>query len=369
MKIVFSTDQIYLHGGIEKVLVEKANYMAEVCGYEVVILTIEQRENPSCYRLNPKIKMLDLGINYERSYSYFSGRNLRKLPQHFFKLKSTLKKLNADAVIVSNFGFDFYIMPFINRKLKKIKEFHGSRYFEARQREQVSSLLKKMKYILNDWLESQYHHIVVLNQDEKKYYNSDNVVVIPNPISIPTLEAPLISKKVVAAGRIAPVKAFDKLIEAWEIVHSEEPEWELHFYGEDYLDTQKLLESLVVANRLEKVVFFKGSASDMTAIFSEYSLYAMSSITECFPMVLLEALAVGLPVVSFDCPHGPRNIISHKEDGLLVKNQDVSDLAEKILFLIQNRDVLSYYGQNAKKNSRRFAVDKVMQQWLILLNS
>lgn len=369
MKIIFSTDQIYLHGGIEKVMAEKANYFADVCGYEVIILTNEQKGKEPCYSLSTKIQLLDLGINYEREKSYFSLHNLIKIPRHYHKLNKILKHLSPDVVIVPNFGFDFYMMPFVYKKAKKIKEFHSSRYFQAISRDQKSSFFKKRYNLLNDWVESKYHHVIVLNHDEISYYKSDNVVVIPNPITISDFKAKLLNKKVVAAGRIAPVKGFNKLIEAWKIVHAVAPEWELHFYGEDYLGTQQQLEVLINEYNLQNVVFFKGSSSNMSETFMDYSLYTMSSITECFPMVLLEALAVGLPIVSFDCPHGPRNIINHKEDGLLVENQDISDLAEKILFLIQNEEVLSYYGQNAKKNIQRFAVNKVMYQWLVLLNS
>lgn len=369
MKIVFSTDQIYLHGGIEKVMAEKANYFADVCGYEVVILTCEQKQKSPCYFLSSKIQLVDLAVNYHREISYFSLSNLFKLPVHFYRLKRVLHQLKPDVVIACNFGFDTYGIPFMYRKAKKIKEFHSSRYYEAIQRKKRSSFLKTIKYRFNDWIESQYHHLIVLNPDEISYYKSDNVVVIPNPVSIPKETTILTSKKVIAAGRIAPVKGFDKLIQAWKFVHAVVPEWELHFYGEDYFGTQKLLESLIKEHHLEKVIYFKGSSSNMVQTFLDYSLYVMSSETECFPMVLLEALSVGLPIVSFDCPNGPRNIITNKEDGILVENQNVEELTEEILFLIENENLRMAFGAQAKANSFKFSTSVVMQQWTNLLHS
>ncbi|AOZ98537.1 glycosyltransferase family 4 protein [Flavobacterium commune] len=369
MRVAFVTDQIYLHGGIEKVLAEKANYFAEVCGYEVVILTNEQKKQAPCYAISAKIQLLDLAINYNRKKSYFSWANLQKLPNHVYQLNQILHKLQPDVVIVSNFGYETYLIPFLYKKAKKIKEFHSSRYFESQLRKQNVSFLKKSYNQFNDWMESKYHHLVVLNKDEVAYYKSSNVVVIPNPVSIPKERASLTNKKVIAAGRIAPVKGFDKLIKAWEKVHAVFPEWELHFYGEDYLETQQQLENLIKTYNLENTIYFKGSSSKMLEIFMDYSIYAMSSETECFPMVLLEALSVGLPIVSFDCPNGPRNIVTDGQDGFLAENQNVKDLAEKILFLMQNENKRTVLGVNAKSNSYRFSTPVVMQHWINLLYS
>lgn len=94
----------------------------------------------------------------------------------------------------------------------------------------------------------------------------------------------------------------------------------------------------------------------------------MSSVTECFPMVLLEALSIGLPIISFDCPNGPRNIISDEEDGLLGENQNSDDLAQKMLFLIQDESKSEKYGQQAKLNSQNFSNKIVMKNWVNLFN-
>jgi glycosyltransferase involved in cell wall biosynthesis len=369
MKIVFSTDQIYLHGGIEKVMATKANYFADILGYDVVILTTEQKEKAPCYSLSNKIKVIDLVINYDRIKSYFSAVNLLKVPNHLYKLNKVLQQLQPDIVIVSNFGFDYYGMPFFYLKAKKIKEFHSSRFFEARNRVRNKSVLQQIKYRFNDWIESKYNHVVVLNSDEVPYYHSQNIIVIPNSIVVSEEHAPLERKAVVAAGRISPVKGFDKLIEAWELVNVTAPDWELHIYGEDYLETIKLLQILIQKKQLSSTIVFKGSASEMIKTFSHYSVYVMSSVTECFPMVLLEALSVGLPIVSFDCPNGPRNIISDEEDSLLAEDQNSEDLAKKILILIQDVEKRKKFGLQAKLNSHRFSEKIVMKNWVDLFIS
>ena len=127
MKIIFLTDQIYLHGGVEKVLSQKANFLAETGGYEVTICTHNQQGKLPVYVFSDKIKMADLGINYEISVSYFSFKNLRKIPKHCLALKALLQQEKPDIVISCSIGPDFYFLPFIERQIPKVKEFHSTR--------------------------------------------------------------------------------------------------------------------------------------------------------------------------------------------------------------------------------------------------
>jgi len=368
MKVVFSSDQIYLHGGIEKVMAGKANYFADVLGYEVYIITTEQKDNQPCYPLSGKIKLVDLDLKYHRDKSYFHPVNLLKIPGHYLKLRKVLKMLRPDVFIVCNFAFDFYWLPFVEKRIFKIKEFHSSRYFEHINRLQNTAVMRKVHYLINDFLESRYDRLIILNPDEKTFYKSANISVIPNPIDISEkLTASLNHKLVLAAGRIAPVKGFEYLIESWKLIAQEENGWQLHIYGEDYLDTQQKLQEIIDKNGLENQIFFKGTTEEMTKTMINYSLYAMSSITECFPMVLLESLSVGLPVVSFDSPTGPKNIITDKEDGFLVEYLNVEMFAEQLLKLMKDENVRVLMGKNAKQNCHRFSNMVIMKQWADLL--
>ena len=367
MKIVFNTDQIHLHGGIEKVMATKANYFVALPNVEVYVVTTEQKSLPPRYALNSRIKLLDLGVDYDRTKSYFSIQNLKKAKLHYKKQKAFFESLKPDVIISPNFNFDHYWLPFIKGNAKLIKERHSSRYQEEEQR-QSASFLKRLKYKLSDWVERRYNHIVVLNGDEAQYVKTGNAAVIPNPIELSTLSADIHAKKVVAAGRISPVKNFGDLIKAWSFVKAEFPDWQLDIYGEDYLGTQAILESQIRENGLEDVINFKGSSEHMLEDMSKYSIYAMTSATECFPMVLLEALSVGLPVVSYDCPNGPRNIVTHGNDGLISPHHDVELLAENLQRLMGEEELRQAMGSAAKKNVLRFETLKVMQKWQKLLN-
>lgn len=367
MKIVFNTDQIYLHGGIEKVMATKVNYWINLPNVEVYIITTEQQDKSPCYTIDSKVKLIDLGINYNRKKSYFSIENIKRAIVHFKKQKALFKSLKPDVIISPNFNFDHYWLPFIKRNAKLIKERHSSRYLEPIQRKNAS-FFSKLRFKINDWIESKYNHIVVLNKDEANYVHTNNAIVIPNPIDATNLQAHLTNKWVMAAGRIAPVKGFDHLIKAWKMVHQQAPDWELHIYGDNYGNTQQELENLIKQNNLQEVVKFKGAVNNIPEKMMDYNIYALSSVTECFPTVLLEALNVGLPVVAYDCPNGPRNIITNNKDGFLAENQNFNDLAEKLIRVIKDSQLQEYCSLNAKDNSVRFSTQNIMKQWNNLLN-
>lgn len=362
MRIIFNTDQIYLHGGIEKVMAEKANYFAQLPNAEVYIVTTEQESKPPCYPLDDNVKLIDLGINYNRQKSYFSAENLKKAILHFLRQKALFKKLQANVIISPNFNFDHYWLPFIKGKAKLIKERHSSRFYEEDQRKN-GSFNKKLRYKFNDWIEKKYNHIVLLNPDEKLYVKTGNAVVIPNPVEIGPEIASLDNNVILAAGRISPVKAFDELIRSFALIAPEFPDWELHIYGDNYLNTREKLEILVKELNLEKQVKFKGSIPNLKEAMLNASIYAMTSQTECFPMVLLESLSVGLPIVSYDAPNGPRHILTDGEDGFMVNTKDQKQMAESLKKLMQNPQLRKEMGRKAKENGQRFEKSKVMKKW------
>lgn len=344
----------------------KANYFSTLKNFEVIILTTEQESRASCYLLDPQVKQIDLNVNYDRSKSYFTFKNLKKVYKHFLNQRKVLNIIKPDIIISANYNFDHYWLPFITQKnIKIIKEIHASGYLSSAARK-TASFLGNFKWKFNDYILSQYDAVVVLNEDEKEYQRTNNVVVIPNPIVVPNIQSDLNNKKVIAAGRIAPVKGFDQLIAAWKIINTKEPEWQLHIYGENYATTKENLQRQINENNLQEVVYFKDSVDNLPEKMLNYSIYAMSSVTECFPMVLLEALSVGMPTVSYDCPNGPRNIIQNNIDGLIVENQNPAALADGLLKIIQSESLRKLLGINAKNNSYNFATEKIMNLWLNL---
>lgn len=367
MRLLFLIDHLYLHGGAEKVLTERCTYMADVLGLDVTILTTEQQGRAVCYPLSPKVKLIDIGINYHREITYFHPRNLRKIPGHFKKLNAQIKVIRPQVIISLNYAFDFYWLPFIFRKIPKWKEFHGSRYFEMRSRENNRSIGPFLKYKVNDFIESRFDKLILLNPGERGFYPSQNTIVMPNPVVIPSQQAQLNTTTVVSAGRMTYIKGFEYLINAWSIVNRQMPDWQLHIYGDGDPAYREKLVHLVAELALGSVIHIHDATNDLKSVLLDASIYAMASQTECFPMVLLESLALGLPVVSFDCPTGPAHIINNDYNGFLVAANDHAALAQSLLLMMENTLLRQQMGQQAKESAKRFAMATVMAQWVTQL--
>lgn len=364
MKILYLTDQTYLHGGIEKVLSQKTNYLADVSGDEVFIVTYNQQSKQPIYHFSEKITMIDLAINYEISRSYFHPKNLKKIPKHLSALKTVLKKIKPDVVISSSFGPDFYFIPFAEKQIPKIKEFHTTRFF----RSDLNSFKQKNIKKLSEFIEKKYDKLVILNEDERKFYKSENIEIIPNPAAASKSISKVDKKKLISAGRISYQKNYEDLITVAKFLKKDFPDWEIHIYGEDYLNRKRALEKNILTLGLEDFIQFKGTTADLKFTFLDYSIYLMTSNFETFPMVLLEALSVGLPIVSYDCPTGPSRIITNKSDGFLVEYKNLDIFTEKLRLLMQDENLRQKMGKNAIQNVKRFEINIVMQKWKNLFN-
>jgi len=361
VKILYVTDQLYLHGGVEKMLAQKLNYLVSICGYEVILCTTEQKSNLFVYPINASVRHMDLEINYHREISYFHPSNLLKSVAHFRALRSILESEQPDVVVSANYTPEQFLLPFICKHIPKVKEFHSSGVSIIKPR----NLLEKLKQLLFH-LFGKYDALVLLNEDERKYYPFTQVHVIPNFISIPK-ETPGLAKEktILAAGRIAPVKQFDHLIKAWSLIADEHPDWEVQIYGDGDPELTGKLQDQINALKISTIRLI-GSTAQLDTEMQKASIYAMTSSTECFPMVLLEAQAAGLPIVSYDCPHGPRNIVTHEVNGLLTPSNEIPDFAEALNSLINNKDLRKSMGEAAKENIKIYDEEHIMQQWVAL---
>lgn len=364
MKIVFIIDQVYRHGGIERVLSIKANYLATLKKYIVHILTTEQQDKKACYVFNSNIIFEDLNINYHRDKSYFHPKNLLKIPNHILKVKSALKNINPDVVVVCSHSADTYFMPFVLKYIPKVKEFHYSKFIEIDKRQHASGMFKRFFFKFADFVETKYNKLVVLNPDEALYYKSKNTITIPNPLTFcPETVSNLDSNVVISAGRIAPVKRYDLLIDIWEIVHKKNNTLQLYIYGDGETNYVAGLQKKIEDQKLTQTVFLKGATNNIQNKMLSSSLFVMTSDNECFPLVLLEAQACGLPIIAFDCPHGPKNIID-SNTGILIKMGDVKKYAKAILKTMSNAQYRKTFGDNARFNATTYNIEPVMEIWI-----
>ena len=203
--------------------------------------------------------------------------------------------------------------------------------------------------------------VVLTHQDAAHWKALPNLQVIPNFIThIPVEVSHGEHQRVIAVGRYDRVKGFDLLIEAWKQVCQYCSEWHLNIYGAGNRDEyQQIADEM----GLKEVVHCNGPVTDIDVEYVSSSLFVLSSRNEGFGLVLVEAMAAGLPVVSFNCPCGPSDIISDGQDGILVENGNIEKLAEAICWMIDHPQERELYGQRARRNAMRFSEEKVMTMW------
>ena len=356
VKIFILIDQMNSHGGIEKLVAMKANYWSEHFGYDVTVVSTEQRGMPYVYKPSPEVRLVDLEIGYDRSISFFHPKNLRNLWVNRGRLLKLTKKENPDFIVVASHIPMTYLLPFLKTGAMTIKEFHYSRFKQH--------LTFKEKIFAT--VERYYDYLVILSKEEETFYSSSNTVVIPNPVNIVSkLVIPISERKnvAVAALRFAPVKQIEKMVEIWERFFRNNPSWELHLYGEAKNEYAQEIRQMVISKNLQDTILFKGESNGIQHVFSESKVLLMTSSQECFPMAILEAQSCGMPVVSFDSPTGPRNIINDGKDGLLVELYNINAFAHALNELVNNSARMRAMSQAALENAGKFQIDKVMDVW------
>jgi glycosyltransferase involved in cell wall biosynthesis len=216
---------------------------------------------------------------------------------------------------------------------------------------------------LSDLVERRFAICAVLNDSEAKYFSSNNVKVIPNPINIPIYEKHSREKIVVAAGRIAAVKGYDLLIKAWQHVAAMHPDWKLHIYGDGDDNLQKKLQAQLERLGLHNSVSFCGVTKNLNQVFFKSSIHVLSSYEESFGMVILEAQSCGLSSVAFNCPTGPEKLIVNNENGFLLIPGDINGMSEKLNYLIENPEIRQTMGTKALLNAKKYNVISVIKIW------
>lgn len=370
LKIVYCTPALYMAGGVERVLTLKANYFAEHYGYDITIILTEGSDKPLFYPLSDKIHVVNLNIGFEElwSCSFVKKGFVYLKKQHRFKklLKKELFRLHPD-ITVSLLRREINFLNDIKDGSKKVGELHinraNYRNFDKKQSNVVKLLFSKLW--MNNLLDKlkQLNRLVVLTeQDKASWVELNNVIAIPNPLPFSSsIVSSQESKRVIAVGRYCHEKGYDNLFRAWAKVQKACPDWQLVVFGDG---DRTVYEQMIDALSLDRCrCILKGRTSNIQSEYVNSSLAVCSSRFEGFGLSIVEAMSCGLPVVSFDCPWGPRSIISDREDGILVDNGNVNLLAEFLIMLMQDDNTRKNMSAKAVKNVRRFRIEHIAKQW------
>ncbi len=340
-----------------------------------MILT-EKRGEPWFYKISNKVQYINFDINFDDldympilKKIWYYNKKQRKYKKLFTQY---LNDIRPD-ITVSACRREINFISDIKDGSKKFGEIHFSK--QNHRKIDIKILPRFINvFISNIWMYQFVRHIkkldkfIVLSYEDKKNWKGlNNIEVIHNPVkNIPLIYSDCTNKKAIAVGRYTYVKGFDLLIDSWYLVNKKHPDWILNIYGsgndEQYqkIANQKGLKDNIICHKATQDIYNK---------YIESSIFLFSSRNEGFGLVLAEAMSCGIPAVSFDCPCGPKDIITNNVDGYLIQPQDTTEFANKICFLIENENKRKVMGDKAKQIILKFREDVIMEKWINLFNN
>lgn len=376
MRLVYCIPSLDTVGGTERVLTTKVNYLAEKFGYEIYIVLTETQHAAPCFPLHSSIRVIHLNLNFRQLDSHnIIGKTLgyqKKIKQYRKKLEQLLIALKPD-ITTSLLAWEIDFLGKLQDGSTKIGECHFNKDFRFSfiASDTHASLLRKGIARIRSYqlvhAAKRLDMLVLLTHEDAKAWHEIPIThkqVIPNMLSInPEYQSDCNNKTIVVAGRYTVEKGYDLLLEAWRSLEPAYPDWRLSIYGDG--KCREELQNYANHWGLKRVTL-EQRTDNVFGKFAEGGLSVLSSRFEGFGMVIIEAMACGLPVVAFDCKSGPAEIITDGEDGLLARPENTADLADKMAVLMADDARRRKMGRAAKRNSARFCIETVMQQWVDL---
>ena len=374
MRILIMHRSFALVGGAERVITDKANFLANA-GHQLLLVSYEQGQHPLPYELHPSVGYKDLDCRFFTLSKYSLPLHI----YHFFRLRnkfrkalrSTVEDFKPDVVVLASDWQTLMgaVVQSVN-PIPVIAEFHNTYAHIMRKVESSENWLRKVvtQFYYRQTISNlrKCSKLVVLTEIDAQNWRRhfDNVYVIPNPVTqYPEVidDVPKDNGRIIFVGRFNHEKRIDRLITAFSVIAERYPDWHVDIFG-DGNEKENLLRQIDECGLVNRVVIHEPTK----AIYDEYKrseMLVLCSEHEASPLVLVEAMACGVPCVSLDCPTGPRAIINDGETGLLAKDGDVNDLALKIEWLIIHDEERKEMGLRAHEAAKIYKPACVMKEW------
>lgn len=350
MRILYLVNGIRGSGGLERVLTQKASFLAEEYGHSVRILVLNETPGRPFYSISPAVEI---------EYFVAAGRGLGYLKAYVRGVRHALREFQPDVLSVCDDGMKAVLLPALLGRPRPpmVYERHAS----------IRLSTSWWKRWIMRRLAPGFDRVVALTSAGASEWPGARVDVIPN--ARPPFEDAMASTRlaqVLCVGSLSWNKGHDLLIEAWARIAARHPEWSVHVYGKGepsvYLAQA---DALGVGSRIQ----FHPPVPDIESKYREAGMLVLPSRSEGFGMVLIEAMSCGLPCIAFDCPTGPGDILSHGKDGWLVPAQDVGALASAMEQLIEDRALRESLGQAGLQTAGKFDIHEIGPRWHTLFKS
>lgn len=381
MNLLYFIPSLHKAGGMERVLTQKVNYLAKNSTYNISIITTDMPDKAEpFFQLDENVKVYKFKLFFNAIYNdnFISKiiNTYKKLTEYSKLLELFLSKNKVD-VLISMGGKELEFLYKVQHPAKKIYEAHFSNGIRTRNllankgNSFFWKYIAKLRELQIIKQTKKLDALVVLTEKSKDEWlkTNENVLVIPNPSSIKTCpnQYDVDSRRVISLGRLEYEKGFDLLIKAWSRVITLYPMWKLDIYGSGSLVNS--LKDLIQELNLTSSVQLCGVTQQVSSELLKSSFYVLPSRYEGLPLVMLECLACGLPMVAFDCETGPSDIIENNDCGLLVSNGDIEELSLKIIDMIKMAEKRLVLSKACTLKSEKYAVDNIMSRWKDLFES
>lgn len=369
MRLVYVTDAFAVWGGMERVLADKMNYLVAHFGYEVHLLTVNQGLHRVPFHLHSEIQHSDLQIRMHQQYEYHGIRRIFKRRELQLLLKSRIEKsineIKPDIIICVKFDFVGLLLQ-VKGKIPLVVESHTLYKSEKIDK---SGWLRRMHVYLFKRNIQNADAVVALTKGDTEDWRRINskAFVIPNVVHLNESgkRSSCQEKSVIYVGRFSSQKDIHSLLSIWKLLNKKHPNWQLRIYGDGELKEQYM----PIIQGMDANIHVFPPTSDIMEKYFENSILLLTSLYEPFGLVLPEAMSCGLPVVAFDCPYGPAEIITDGVDGFLIKDRNVEAFADKVCQLIEDEALRKKMGEAGVLSSKRFSADIIMPQWKTLFES
>lgn len=364
IKILFYKNHLRLLGGIERIWVNKMNYLSEDPNYKIFIVTNAQENYEPVFPLSDKVQLLDLDVCSHVVYKYpVIFRPFIKVWKNilfFIRLQRVINQINPDFFVIDSTYDTMVFRVFHHAKI--IAESHTARSFIHVERGNTDKMFSDF--------ENKADIVVSLTKDEAREWNkAKRVEVIPDFIEkkpVPDFSRPEF-KRVISSGRLVAQKRQEDLIMAWKKVTAKHPDWVLDIYGTG--ERLKELQALIQSSGLQNTIKILSPIKSFDEELAKCDFCVMSSLYEGFSLVIAEAMMAGTPCISYDCPYGPSDLIDDKHNGLLVPNGNVEKLSDAINWMIEHPELRMKMGQQAYYDIQRYTVECVIPKWKKLFES
>ena len=358
MKIVYLYSSIAIMGGIERVFVDKMNYLVNHYGYEVYMITSDQGQHSVPYQLDERVHFCDLQILSYTQYRYRGWQRLKEARRlsllYHQRLKEKLKEISPD-IIVCTTSQDVHGLLQIKGKIPMVVECHVNFIHP-------DSWLQQARILYNNYWIGKADAVVTLTQGDANNWQhvSRHVHVIPNIVHLNDTGrfSDCINKRAIFVGRLVEQKGLPDLIKIWRIINSRYPDWQLDVFGNGEM------ESIPDIN-----LFVHSPTANIMEEYINSSVLLMTSLYEPFGLVVPEAMSCGLPVVAFDCPYGPADIITNGKDGYVIYHRDIKCFANQVCKLIENGQLRQQMGKAGIQSVLRYSSERIMPMWKELFDS